>query len=189
MVIKDKITPQLKKRFRDEIQNTIKDGIEYGFNLCKDKKGNLFGTETCRGNKCGITLKNAICPLGSETQGNFHTHPDMPDIKFLLDLETIEDMKSYMRDVAKSEGISLVTPSNQDVFETLSDRCDKKIAGTVCVGSDLEDNKIECWTVKENISKIDCFKANIRKKFSISATHARKWTRDLFDIEEIDLRD
>lgn len=189
MSIKDKITPQLKNRFRKEIQNTIDNGIEYGFNLCKDKNGNLFGTETCKGNKCGITLKNSICPSGSENQGNFHTHPDIPDIKMLIGLKTRKDIISYMRDVAKSEGVSLVTPSNQDVFEILSNKCNKKMAGTVCVGSDLEDNKIECWTVKENISKIDCFKANIRKKFSISATRARKWTRDLFNIEEIDLRD
>ena len=56
MTIKDKITPELKNRFLQEIRTTIENGKERGFLICKDEKDRLSATKSCEGKECGIDL-------------------------------------------------------------------------------------------------------------------------------------
>ena len=75
-MIKDKITPELKKRFLKEIKLSGESGKERGLFLCYDKKGELFPSKTFEGIKGKISEKewkeHSICP--GNIQGNFHTH-------------------------------------------------------------------------------------------------------------------
>ena len=75
-MIKDKITPELKSRFKLAIDSTKKTGKEEGFRICKDKYGKLYPGKTCRGEDCEVTIP-PICPRNTTVQGGFHTHTYM----------------------------------------------------------------------------------------------------------------
>lgn len=56
MTISDKITPELKERFKDAIKKTIDTGKEHGFYICKNKEGKLFAEKGCEGGQCDIMI-------------------------------------------------------------------------------------------------------------------------------------
>lgn len=188
-MIKDKITPKLKSRFREEVQKTILDGKEHGFKLCLDNKNSLFASESCTGTECDIKFKQD-CPNYTKTQGNFHTHPDSRAVKeFVFKDESIsrKDMASYMKKIAIETNTSLTVPSHHDVLNALINKCAKKTNGTVCTGSDLEEDKIECWTTKD-ISGPDCMKIKLQNILeTYKMTPPKKWTEPFFDKEIIDI--
>ena len=58
LLIRDKITPELKSRFLQEIRTTIEIGKERGFFICKDEKDSLSATKSCEGKECTVNLSS-----------------------------------------------------------------------------------------------------------------------------------
>lgn len=201
-MISDNITPVLKHRFRKEIRITADTGKERGFFICKDEKGYLVPSKkTCQGTECEVTLKNprGACPI--KIQGDFHTHPDLAITKiYLKEQDKKIDTDDILKDkIIKSKkevqerlgikGLPAITPSYSDALKSILVNCASDIEGTACVGSDLEDDKVECWTPKKDMKLKDCQKAE--KEYEIvkgKSLSARKWIVDLFDKETIDLK-
>ncbi len=48
-MIKDKITPEIRERFKEEIKLTRERCKERGFLLCLDVKGGLYPSRSCEG--------------------------------------------------------------------------------------------------------------------------------------------
>jgi len=194
MPIKNKITPEIKKAFLEEIKKTKVTGREQGFPICIDKKGKLFApTKRCEGEECGIFIGNIheYCP--DKVQGGFHTHTNMIDVeKFYgrkLSEQEIENAIKLYKRYFEREGTMIQTPSHHDLVDTLINQCVGETKGTICTGSDLDENKVECWTVKGERVKIrDCSRATEEHKERIS-TGPRKWIKPLYDKEIIDLKD
>ena len=87
-MIKDKITPKLKERFKDAIKKTIHTGREQGFYICKDKEGKLFADKGCEGEQCDLMIgRPQDSCQGEINQGDFHTHP-------YTSIDTFEQMSS-----------------------------------------------------------------------------------------------
>jgi len=192
MPIKDKITPEIKKAFLEEIKKTRDIGKEQGFLICLDKKGELSASKKrCTGEECGFYIENVheYCP--DKVQGAFHTHPYLPNIeKFYGRKPTEKEIEKATKIYKKHferKSISLQTPSHHDVTDTLINQCIGDTEGTVCTGSDLDLNKVECWTVKSEKVKIrDCSQATEEHRERIG-DEPRKWIKPLFDKEIIRL--
>lgn len=201
-MIADKITPVLKNRFRKEIRLTMETGKERGFFICKDENGNLAPSKrTCQGTECEVSLKDprGACPV--KIQGDFHTHPDLAITKIYLKeqgrkIDTDDVLKIQIRKAKKDiqerlgiKGLPTVTPSYTDTLKSLLINCGSDIEATSCVGSDLEDDKVECWTPKKDIKLADCEKAEKEYgKVKGKSLSPRKWVVDLFEKETIDLK-
>ena len=209
-MIKDKITPEIKLRFLEAINRTKDTGIEEGFVICKDKYGKLSPGKTCHGTDCDINIPPFIksCPRNNTVQGDFHTHPSMKFRDFLKEefgrdptVDEVKNIESRLMRIRHEEigikGItSITTPTYPDVLIALARKCANLTNGTTCIGHDLEDNKVECWTPKEIITPKMCKKA--LKKVDIMEKRrylgkevgeaAEKWIMNLFDKELIDLR-
>jgi hypothetical protein len=187
-MIKDKITYDLKKRFLEEIERSIKTGKETGFLICLNDI--LYAPKKrCTGTDCGLFITYGDCP--DKVQGGFHTHPYLPDIeKFYGRKPTEKELKRaikiYKRDFAKA-GITLQTPSHHDTVDTLINQCIGQSEGTMCIGSDLDTTKVECWTVKgDNVKIKDCSRATEEHKQKIEEK-PREWIKPLFEKEIINL--
>ncbi len=192
-MISNKITPGLKKAFLEEIKKTKDTGREHGFPICMDNKGELSAPEKRRkGKESGFTIRNVheYCP--DRVQGGFHTHP------FLIDVERFYGRKPTEKEIERAfniykehferEGITVQTPSHHDLTDTLINQCRRYSEGTVCTGSDLDMEKVECWTVKPEKVKIkDCSQATEEHKQRI-AKSPREWIRPLFEKEIIKLK-
>lgn len=145
-MIKDIITPDLKKIFLEEIKMSIKTGKETGFLICSNDK--LYAPKKrCTGTDCGLFIRHGDCP--DKVQGGFHTHPYLPDIeKFYGRKPTEKELKRaikiYKRDFAK-DGITLQTPSHYDAVGTLINQCIGYSEGTMCIGSDLDLRSIRLY--------------------------------------------
>lgn len=65
-MIKDKITPELKKRFLDELRISKETGNERGFVICVDEKENLTASDSCTRDHCTIDFGDIRekCPTG-----------------------------------------------------------------------------------------------------------------------------
>lgn len=174
MAIKEKITPQLKSRFLEEIRKTMERGKERGLFLCIDDKEALSPDKTCEGDDCSVELKDpAKACIGKKVQGEFHTHPYLFAAKKTLaergeiipsDDMLKERMKNNIRLLHERRGIPGITiesPSYSDLVLTLLSKCFKQTNGTMCTGSDLDDDKIECWTPKD-VDKVDRFLRHIQ---------------------------
>jgi len=166
MSIKDKITPELKSKFLTAINKTKQTGKEHGFFLCQSEKGNLFPSKIKSGEMHKLELGSPItaCP-GRKIQGDFHTHsyftitkavskivkPGMSDddIRKLIKNE----FEKYKKDLGIKE-LSINSPSEKDLLKTILHNC-AGISKTACVISDVEDDKVECWTAKD-ISSDSC---------------------------------
>ena len=75
-MIKDKITPELKKVFSESIKKTEDSGNEHGFFMCINKDGKLSASRIkCEGDNCEINIRisQETCP--GKNQGFFHVHP------------------------------------------------------------------------------------------------------------------
>ena len=107
-MIKDKITSEIKDKFRDAISRTIKTGREHAFIICRDDKEELFPRTTCEGGECIVTMERPESCLPFRAQGNFHTHADtavarraFKDTERKLPMEIMAD---YVKNVAYHEG-------------------------------------------------------------------------------------
>jgi hypothetical protein len=205
-MIKDKITPELKKRFLDELRISKETGDERGFVLCLDEKENITASETCTGDRCAIDLGDIRekCPTGI-AQGDFHTHPYLKQAKEQLrtgnreipsDEKIMNHMKNNMRKMHEDNGVQGITinsPSGDDLLHTLISKHSNRSRGTICTLSDIGDNKLECWTAKEiHKDKMDIFYAKVysdtRKRSREDETLLiESWIDRIFDREIIDL--
>lgn len=205
-MIKDKITPELKKRFLDELRISKETGNERGFVLCLDEKENITASEPCKGDHCTIDFGDVRekCPTGI-AQGDFHTHPYLKQAKEQLgagnreipsDEKIINHMKNNMIKMHEAEGVQGITinsPSGDDLLYTLVSKHAGRSRGTVCTLSDIGDNKLECWTAKDiRKDKMDIFYAkaysDIRKRSREDyAVLIERWVDSIFDREIIDL--
>lgn len=73
--IRDKITPQIRKKFLKAINQTKETGMEHGFHICIDNNGKLSPGDMCIGDECSIKLHEIHMPCeDKKVQGDFHTH-------------------------------------------------------------------------------------------------------------------
>ena len=193
-MIKEKLTPELKKLFRDTIKKTMNTGLEHGFLLCLDDKDNLIPSRVCKGEECKVELPQR-CSI--KTQGNFHTHPLLAYYNKELEkmgskkLFSRKDLLKTINDLNKIGTIKFdpQSPSKGDALTSLIDKCQNTTNGTVCIGNDLIE-KIECWTAKQ-IPREDC--ATVNKEFSRLSQEEKtgqpeQRIKDLFYTESIDVR-
>ena len=190
-MIKDKISPQLKKAFSESIDKTKNTGREHGFFMCLNDK--LFPSEVkCEGLMCGIVaeIKPETCP--NKIQGFFHAHPHKPLLEMMIGRKLsnieIEQMRVKSKEFEK-RGITIQTPSHRDALTAFITKCEKRTEGTACIGSDLETGKVECWTPKKNADNlIICNIAKIDDKVTKEiGGMPKRWIRQLFDKEIINL--
>lgn len=194
-MIKDKITPELKARFIQEIHKTIRDGNEHGFLICHDNNGNLSPSKAAIGEKDNINFIDIKSQCPFKIQGDFHTHASASDvrnfIKENIPKEKVSD--NTIRDITiklyKENGLSTTTPSHGDLLGLLVLKGKDKIIGTVCMSSDAEPNRVECWTTKNNINNNHYKRANIEiqdRKLVRNPPHG--WIEPLFNKEIINLK-
>jgi len=189
-ILKDKITPDLKKRFLEEIKRSRKAGKETGFPICLND--NLYApTKGCTGKECEFVIKYPKRHCSDKVQGVFHVHPYLPNIeRFYGRKPTEKDIEygaKFYKKHFERKGITLQTPSHDDLTDTLIDQCVGETEGTVCVGNDLDLTKVECWTVKDKKVKIrDCSQATEEHKQRIS-DKPKEWIKPLFNREIINI--
>lgn len=192
-MIKNKITPELKKAFLEEIKKTKDTGREQGFPICISGKGELFSSiKKCEGEECGFIIKNVheYCP--DRVQGVFHTHPYLINAERFhghkLSEKEIENTINIYRRHFERKGITVQSPTHHDLTDTLYNQCIGETEGTVCTGTDLDLDKVECWTIKgEKVKVRDCSRAVEEYKERISEK-PREWIKPLFDVEIINLK-
>ena len=210
MSIKDKITQELKERFKEAIKKTIDTGREQGFYICKDKEGKLFADKGCEGGQCDIMIgRPQDACKGEINHGDFHTHPFTSLASFermtLIKTYGYDRIKNDLKNVIKEEfkylhekeglkGMSINTPSYIDALKTLSFKCDGLTQGTICIGTDMDKDKVECWTVKEtdkDTNSKNCKKMQKEWKYAVimgGDMPIKKWIAPLFNKEIIDLK-
>lgn len=200
-MIKDKITPELESKFQIAINKTKENGEEHGFYICEEKK-KLSPSELRFGKDRRINLGDPVVSChGKKVQGNFHTHSYLTlfkqKSKFMKQGMTDEDVKKFIRDKhsehikgSGTKGITLDSPSPKDLLTSILYSCIGKSEGIMCVGSDMGNNKVECWTPKD-IPKTDCDRAyhslysDGKEKDIIMY---QSWMIPLFHKEVIDLK-
>lgn len=195
MVIKDKITPPLKARFLNEIRRTMETGKEHGFLLCRDSEGILSASKTSIGEKDNINFLEIRTQCPFKIQGDFHTHAPISDMKNFIEKELPDEQVSgeTIRDITiklyEKNDTTTTIPSHGDLLGALVLKNKGRIIGTVCISSDAEPNKIECWTTKDDIDKNSYNRANVElrdSKFLRNPPH--QWIKPLFEKEIINLR-
>jgi len=193
MPIKDKVTPQLRNRFLQEIGKTIESGKERGFMICIDKEGTLSATKSCEGDQCRIALSSLKDQCSFKIQGEFHTHPHAIEAKEYVEDKlgrkvSLEEAKKVIRGIAKEKNVSLTGPSYGDVLGEIVSRYTNRTLGTTCIGTDIEPDKVECWTTKSKIREED-FGIAFRELNGPDVNKSPlEWTRSLFEKEIIDLK-
>ena len=174
MSIKDKITPEIKNRFRDAIRRTIDTGREHAFIMCRDEKGNLYPRDICEGEECAIITESPTRCFPHRAQGNFHTHADTSVARRLF------------KDAGKIIPQKLIISYVEDV--ALINKCIQRTEGTVCIGSDTNSNRVDCWTTNNTITEDDCERAGTLKLLRmVGEGSPRHWIKPLFDKEIINL--
>ena len=199
-MIRDKITPQLRKRFLQDIKKTKDTGKEHGFHLCIENSAKLSAGNTCVGDECGIKFQqpSLSCP-GRKVQGEFHTHPYLADVRKQFNIPfkgSDELLDASVISFLEKKGPIHTLPSHSDTIDAILGKCAKKMEGTICIASDLDPTRLECWTIK-NIDEGDCIRA-LAERLSPSeeveegekgkSTLPHKWVKHLFDVEIIDLK-
>ena len=147
-MIKDNITPQLRKRFLQEIKNSKETGKERGFHICIEDNGKLSAGDTCIGEECSMKFQNigVSCP-GKKVQGDFHTHPYLADVRksFGITFKASDELiRSATEIFLEKRGLTPTIPSHADARSAVLGKCSKRTEGTTCVGSDLDLNNVEC---------------------------------------------
>lgn len=196
MSIKDKITPKMRKQFSQAIKKSKETGREHGFYMCIDDDGKLSATDMCVGDECSIKLHHAHAHCeNKKVQGDFHTHPYLDDAKKYFNITfkaSNQLMKESIRQFLEEKGSTITMPSNEDAVNAILGKCAKKTEGTTCIGSDLDNNRIECWTTKD-IDDVDCVRVLVDRftpyenKEKVS-TMPRDWIKHLFNKEFIELK-
>lgn len=201
IMIKDRTTTETKSRFLEAINKTKQTGREHGFFLCRDDKGNISPSRIKSGEMHGLDLGSPIvsCP-GQKIEGDFHTHAYFTTTKMLSKLVTPGMSDDDIRKLVKTEfnkykkdlgveGVTINSPSEKDLLKTVLHGC-AGISKTSCIGSDMCDNKVECWTVKDASAK-NCSMAYdmmyIDEKERNIVMYDKKII-SLFDKEIIDLK-
>lgn len=200
-MIKDKITPELKSKFQDAINNTKENGEEHGFYICEDNKV-LSSSKTIPGKDRRINLGDPVVSChGKKVRGNFHTHSYLTLFKqksrFMKPGMSDEDVKKFIKDKhsehikeSETKGITIDSPSPKDLLTSILYNCVGKSEGIMCVSSDMGNDKVECWTPKE-IARSDCDRAyhalydDSKEKDAITY---QSWMTPLFHKETIDLK-
>lgn len=190
-MIKDKIVPELKNRIKKEIDNTTRDGKEHGFLLCLDKKEKLSATKSITGDG-HLFFKPLKNQCNFKIEGDFHTHPHANNAKRFFEKQLrreipVGEVKDGLKDAAKKKNIPLTEPSYGDVLGTMILNHKNEILGTTCIGTDVEPEKIECWSVKDHIKKEDFDKAVGELDSPAVNSNPLKWVRPLFKKETIQL--
>lgn len=194
-MIKDKINPELRKRFLQEIKKSKETDVERGFHICIEEDGKLSAGGTCVGDECSLKFPHVSvsCP-GKKAQGDFHTHPYLAQVKkeFGLSRMKVSDqlIRSAIDTFLEERGITPTIPTQGDAISAIMGKCSKRTNGTTCVGSDLDESRIECWTVKDDINNEDCLIA-LMEQISPEETGSKlpkDWVMPLFDKEMIDLK-
>jgi hypothetical protein len=193
--IKDKITPKIRKKFLLAIRQTKDTGKEHGFHLCIENDGKLSSTNMYIGDEHSIKLHEIHMPCAEKKlQGDFHTHPHLIDAKkyFNITFQASDKlMKSAIKQFVEERGLTVTMPSHSDARDAILGKCSKKTEGTTCVGTDLDNSRVECWTPKD-IDDGDCIRALAEKLGATidddNSTIPHEWIRPLFNIEMIDLK-
>lgn len=194
-MIRDKITPELKNAFIESINKTKATHIEHGFYICLDKDGKLSPSkDKCEGTQHCITseIKQDTCP--GKIQGFFHVHPKRLSLEIMLNRklsdEELKFLVSFTREGLAKKGFSVQIPSHTDVLNAYIDKCERITEGTTCTASDLEGDKIECWTPKKYAANfVTCSIAKIDNTLEKGASgKPKKWIKYLFDKEIVDLK-
>lgn len=194
MSIKDKITLELKYAMMDSIEKAEKSGNEHGFLMCADKDRKLYPSGVkCEGDSCSIYIHihPEFCPK-KKIQGFFHVHPDkLKEEKRLGRKIKKGDIKDIFKVDREGNAVILQTPSHTDVLTALLEKCDKSTEGTVCITSDLEPDKVGCWTPRTGAANFaTCYYAKRDNVLTKSGNIAPKmWIKPLFKKELINLRD
>lgn len=194
-MIKDKTTPQLRKKFLQAIKSTKETGKEHGFHLCIEKDGKLSSGDTCIGDECSLRFQSPelSCP-GRKVQGDFHTHPYLAEVrkKYNITFKGVSDklLRASVESFLKEIGHTSTMPSHSDIIDAILGKCAKKMEGTTCIGTDLDMSKVECWTIK-NIDDGDCIRAlteTISPREENYSTLPHEWIKPIFNKEMIDLK-
>jgi len=137
-MIKDKITPALKERFRQTIKKTIDTGKEQGFFICSNKQGELYPSKSCEGDECKIILEDqSVCP--QRVEGDFHTYPNLANTKRKYrelrkqippDDMLKEDVRKSLTRMYEEKGVvglSPIIPSYKDTLNVVVNKCFRNI--------------------------------------------------------------
>lgn len=209
-MIKDKITKELRSRFIEDIKRSIESGKERGFFLCENKEEKLIPSKSCEGTECDIHLGDPRkgCPSETTTYGEFHTHPYLysvrqelrregyPKAEFRFDEELKKIISKNIRDAHERigvKGITINTPSYTDIMRALLAKFINVTNGTVCTSTDIETNKVECWTIKDlgrdELQKLAIIGMSELDKVKPKGSELiKKWIDNVSERETIDLK-
>lgn len=133
-MIKDKITPELKRRFIEDIKITKDIGKERGFFFCENKEQKLIPAKSCEGTSCELLLGDPrkVCPPETKPFGDFHTHPYMHDAKVELKnrgekippdeelrIRFNKNIREAHEKITGVKGITVSSPSYTDILQAL----------------------------------------------------------------------
>ena len=211
-MIKDKITPELRSRFIEDIKRSKESGKERGFFLCENKESKLIPSKSCEGTECDIHLGDPRtgCPSETKAYGEFHTHPYLYSVKQELrkegkilpseELRIDEKLRIKMgknireahERITGIKGITINTPSYTDVLRALLSKSINLTNGTVCTSTDVETNKVECWTIRETdkdkLKRLAIIGMTELDKVKPKGSELmKKWIDDISDRETIEL--
>jgi len=131
------------------------------------------------------------CP--GKIKGFFHVHPHIAAFEKILDRKftqaKIDKLISFSKEFSKKQNISLQIPSHRDLLTALFQKCERKTDGITCIASDIETEKIECWTTKKNAANfVTCNLAKIDNKLTKEVGgYPKMWIKPLFHKEVINL--
>lgn len=191
--VPDKITLGLKYAMLNSVEKAKESGNEQGFLICKNKDGKWSASwKNCEGDSCSmdIDMSPGLCPE-KKIQGFFHVHPEISSEEERLGRKlTKDDIKNAMIKDKKGNIVTPQTPSHADVLTTLLTKCEKITEGTICTTSDLEQDKVGCWTSKKGAANFaTCYYAKrdnvLTKNKDIEP---KMWIKPLFNKEVIDLK-
>lgn len=200
-MITKKISPELKKRFAEELKRSSIDGKERYIPLCIDERKKLnIDARTCIGTECEIPPElQHNCPEGTYIQGDFHTHPFMKEIRDNPKMQEFlrrkyghippdDTILRHVKDINEIRKDSSI-PSHGDVINALRLKCAANINYAICIGTDIVPENVSCFEIDGDISKEDCakiYKEEI-KGIEQRMKFPEEWTRKYFKTEKIDI--
>jgi hypothetical protein len=102
------VSPEILQGILDDMGETAKQGVEFGFLMCDTPQGITKGEE-CTGNACSINLHG--CEGQGPVIGNFHSHPEVISFSlgdYITSLHRAKDHpqnKQLMCVALKSDGV------------------------------------------------------------------------------------
>ena len=131
------------------------------------------------------------CP-GKKVQGDFHTHPYLAEVRksFGITFKASDELiRSATEIFLEKRGLTPTIPSHADARSAVLGKCSKRTEGTTCVGSDLDMDKVECWTINQ-MEDNDCLRALVEHISPDEEENKlpKEWIKPLFEIEMIRLK-